>query len=54
MTNNIAFPSLGLSFNINRTAFTIFGKEIYWYALIIALGFILGLLYVLHIAKNKT
>lgn len=53
MTNSISFPALGLSFNINRTAFTVFGKEIYWYALIIALGFVLGLIYVLHVAKKQ-
>lgn len=49
MENSVAFPELGLSFELNRVAFTIFGKDIYWYGLIIALGFLLGYLY---ISKN--
>jgi len=47
MVNTISFPGLGgLSFEINRVAFTLFGKEIYWYALIILTGFLAGLLFV--------
>lgn len=41
--NNIAFPKLGLSFDISPVAFTIGSKEIYWYALIILTGFLAGL-----------
>lgn len=44
--NNIAFPKLGLSFNIDPVAFSILSKPIYWYALIILSGFLLGLLFV--------
>jgi phosphatidylglycerol:prolipoprotein diacylglycerol transferase len=44
--NSIAFPHLGLSFNINPVAFSIGIKEIYWYALIILTGFLCGLLFV--------
>lgn len=29
--NYVGFPGLGLSFNINPVAFTLFGKDIYWY-----------------------
>jgi phosphatidylglycerol:prolipoprotein diacylglycerol transferase len=44
--NSIAFPHIGLSFNINPVAFSIGIKEIYWYALIILTGFLCGLLFV--------
>ncbi len=40
----ITFPGLGLEFNIDRVAFTL-GKNIYWYGIIIAVGFLLGALY---------
>ena len=40
MEHVIAFPGLGLEFTINRVAFTVFGKEIYWYGIIICVGFI--------------
>lgn len=46
MQNNITFPKLGISMNISPTAFTVGSKEIYWYALIILAGFLLGLLFV--------
>lgn len=53
MVNKIGFPSLGLEFNVNRVAFTVFGKEIYWYALIIMTGFALGVLYAMYRAKKN-
>ena len=31
MTNLVQFPGLGLSFHLNRVAFTIGGVSIYWY-----------------------
>lgn len=34
--NNISFPGLGLSFDISPVAFNLFGKDIYWYGIIIA------------------
>ncbi len=45
MINDIAFPGLGWSFEINRVAFEIFGRPIYWYAIIIAAGFLLAVYY---------
>lgn len=45
MEHVIAFPGLGLEFTINRVAFTVFGKNFYWYGLIICIGFVLGALY---------
>jgi len=43
--NLITFPGLGLEFRIDRVAFSLFGKDIYWYGIIIALGFILAVWY---------
>ncbi len=53
MVNRIGFPGLGMEFKVNRVAFTIFGKEVFWYALIIMTGFILGLLYAMWRAKKQ-
>ena len=43
--NPITFPGLGLEFHINRVAFSVFGKPIYWYGIIIAVGFVLAVTY---------
>lgn len=43
--NPIIFPGLGLTFQIDRVAFSIGGKSIYWYGIIIAVGFLLGVLF---------
>lgn len=53
MVNHITFPNLGLDFNINRVAFNIFGIEIYWYAIIITTGIILGYLYAIWLGKKN-
>lgn len=45
MVNIVSFPGLGLEFHLNRVAFSVAGKPIYWYGIIIAFGFILGYLY---------
>jgi len=53
MTNVISFPGLGLGpWEINRVAFTLLGKDIYWYGVIIAVGFLLGLIVALYVAKK--
>lgn len=41
----IEFPKLGFEFDINPTAFTVFGIEIQWYGIIITLGLVLAMLY---------
>lgn len=41
----IFFPNLGWKFHINPTAFTVFGVEIKWYGVIIALGLLLATIY---------
>ena len=42
MINTVTFPGLGLEFELNRVAFSVFGHNIYWYGVIIATGFLLA------------
>lgn len=42
--NFVSFPGLGLEFELRRYAFKIFGIEIYWYGIIIALAFLVAVL----------
>ena len=42
MTNVVTFPGLGLEFTLNRVAFEIFGRPIYWYGIIIVSGLLLA------------
>ena len=53
MTNTIGFPGLGLEFEINRVAFSVFGRPVYWYALIILTGFLLAVLFVCKNGKKR-
>lgn len=46
MEHVIEFPGLGLSFTLNRVAVNILGKDIYWYGIIICIGFLVAALYV--------
>lgn len=48
----ISFPSFGIELNPDRIAFTLFGKDVYWYGVIIAAGFILAVLYGMKRAKT--
>jgi phosphatidylglycerol:prolipoprotein diacylglycerol transferase len=41
----IEFPNLGLELNIGRVAFTVFGIDIFWYAIVITISIILAFLY---------
>lgn len=52
MEHAISFPGLGIDLVINRVAFTVFGKPIYWYGIIICIGFVLGALYLNARAKQ--
>lgn len=45
MTNLVQFPALGLSFTLNRVAFSIGGINIYWYGVCIAVGMCLALVF---------
>lgn len=42
---NVTFPKLGLSFEINKIAFSIGSFDIHWYGIIIATGMLLAMLY---------
>lgn len=48
----VQFPGLGLEFTINRVAFSIGGIKVYWYGLIIAVGFSLAVIYAMLQSKN--
>ena len=52
LTSSISFPNLGITVDPSPVAFTIFGKEIYWYGIIIACGFLLAVLYMIYRAKT--
>ncbi len=53
VSSEIGFPGLGIeSFEINRTAFTLFGREVAWYGIIIALGMVLAVVYVMYRTKE--
>ncbi len=41
----ITFPGLGILLNINSIAISIFGINIYWYAILIVLAFIVGMFF---------
>ncbi len=52
MYYQISFPGLGLTLNPSRVAFTIAGKNFYWYGIIIAVGFLLAVIYGLRRSKQ--
>lgn len=52
MTNTIGFPNLGIKLEINRVAFTIFSHSVYWYGIIIGIGFILAVMFALYRRKK--
>ncbi|MEA4966292.1 MAG: prolipoprotein diacylglyceryl transferase [Oscillospiraceae bacterium] len=45
MLSAITFPGLGLSLNLPSVALNLFGKDIFWYGIIIACGFVAAYLY---------
>lgn len=49
----IGFPGLGLEFEINPTAFTVFGLDIQWYGVIIATGILLAFLLFNYLGVKK-
>jgi phosphatidylglycerol:prolipoprotein diacylglycerol transferase len=48
----ITFPSFGITIDPPRVAFSVFGKDIYWYGIIIAVGFLLAVFYGLRRASQ--
>ncbi len=52
-SSGIAFPGLGIGeFKIDRVAFTVFGREVAWYGIIIALGMVVAVAYVMYRTKE--
>lgn len=49
----ISFPKLNLTFNIDSVAFTIGSKDVYWYGIIIALGFLVAIAVAVFLAKKS-
>lgn len=49
---HVSFPGLGLEFDISPVLFTVGGFSVYWYGLIIAVGFLLAVMYCMRIAKR--
>lgn len=50
--DKIAFPNLGLEFMVNKIAFSIFGVDIAWYAVIITIGIIVAMIISYRNAKS--
>ena len=48
----ISFPGFGIEVNPSPVAFTVLGKDIYWYGVIIACGFVLAVIYAMFRAKE--
>ncbi|MBE7032084.1 MAG: prolipoprotein diacylglyceryl transferase [Ruminococcaceae bacterium] len=53
MKNGISFPGLGLSFEVSRSLFSVFGVPVYTYGLLIALGVCLAFLYAVREVKRS-
>ncbi len=48
----ISFPGLGIEpFHIDKVAFSIFGRDVAWYGLLITCGMILAVLYAIYLGK---
>ena len=43
MKNTVSFPNLGISVELNKIAFSVFGIDITWYAVIITFGIIIAM-----------
>lgn len=54
MKEYISFPGLGIEpFHIDRVAFTLFGRPVAWYGIIICIGIILAVTYAILRAKTE-
>lgn len=48
----LKYNLFGLQFSLDRVAFRLFGFEVYWYGIIIAVGFLLALIYAFRTADR--
>ena len=54
MSNYISFPGIGIGeMKINKIAFSLFGRDVAWYGIIITIGIILAVLYVINRGKYE-
>lgn len=51
-SDNIVFPGLGISLNVDNEAFSLFGLSIKWYGVVIATGMLLAMLYCFRLTKE--
>lgn len=49
---HVSFPGLGLNFTVNRVAFSVGDFNVYWYGIIIGVGFLLALLFAVKSLKR--
>lgn len=51
--SEVSFPGLGIGpFDLNNTAFTIFGREVKWYGIIVCIGIIAAFSYFMYRARK--
>ena len=54
MSTTVSFPGLGIGeFSVDRVAFSLFGKPIYWYGVIIMLGIVAAVIHVIVRSKRE-
>jgi len=49
---HVSFPGLGISFDVNRVAFSIGSFQVYWYGIIIGIGFLLAMWFAVRNLKR--
>lgn len=49
---HVSFPGLGISFEVNRVAFAVGSFQVYWYGILIGIGFLLALLFAVRNLKR--
>ncbi|MBR5251731.1 MAG: prolipoprotein diacylglyceryl transferase [Oscillospiraceae bacterium] len=50
---NVQFPKLGMELAVDRVAFTVFGVDVYWYGVLIAIGAMLGIAVSFNLVKRR-
>ena len=54
MSTTVSFPGLGIGeFSVDRVAFELFGKPIYWYGVIIMLGIVAAFIHAIIRSKRE-
>ncbi len=54
MNTTMSFPGLGIGeFTVDRVAFSLFGKEVYWYGIILTLGIVVAFVHAYLRAKDE-